>query len=206
MSETNSYLAAPPPEAELPAATTVPAVTARHRLPRAASIAALGMLVLLVAGVAVSVWPRAPRAPRPVAARTPAPAPVANVAVTESGRAYTPANLAGLVPAILGTGHAAPGAAAGGPLGLLATDPVALRACERVVSEGSGGPALVPLAVDLGSWSGAPAAVLVLPVPGHATSADVFVEGAGCAAGRDATLFYERTRRPSSTASPSGPA
>lgn len=150
----------------------------------------------------------------------------AHFPITASGRTYTRANVAAFVPAIvaahalaatgysgvtggnagalapaaspLGSGAAAASSAFGPEQTLLDSllrSRSSLLACDRVVSAGAG-QLLVPLAVDLGTWDGQPAAIIVLPVPGQPKSADVFVEGAGCAAGHDATLYYLRVARP----------
>lgn len=199
---------------------------ARSRL-GLASLAAAAVVILLAAGLVLGAthFGQGSRQRHSAAAAAAGAAAggglPAAFPVTSSGREYTKANLAGLVPAIVAAhalasqpgreGLGAPPAgvsegtagqtyaSAAGPtqslLNTLRTSRRALLACDEVVSAGSG-TLLVPLAVDLGSWAGQPAAVFVLPVPGQPASADVFVEGAGCAAGHDATLYYLRVARP----------
>lgn len=70
----------------------------------------------------------------------------------------------------------------------------------------SGGPALAdcvtqlnegpttPLSVDLGTWSGKPAAVIVLPTKGNEETVDVFVVAEGCPRGE--FLYFTRAARP----------
>ena len=57
----------------------------------------------------------------------------------------------------------------------------------------NGGPA-TPLSVDLGTWSGKPAAVIVLPTEGDAATVDIFVVAPGCPPGE--LLYFTRAARP----------
>jgi len=82
------------------------------------------------------------------------------------------------------SGEALPGAAAAGEL--LAT-PEGLAGCLEAI----GAPGQTPEAVDLASWEGRDAAVLVLPTQGgHA----VWVVGRDCAPGADGLLHYQSVR------------
>jgi anti-sigma factor RsiW len=192
------------PASPVRAATTVPP-RRRSRI-GVASLAAAAVLVLFVAGVVAGTLHFGGGGNSAAGGRAASSSPAAHqFVVTRSGRAYTKANLAAYVPAIVAAqGLPAHSAAVAGsaavlsqpanPMSVLASHPAALRACLDVVS--APGPVLTPIGLDVGTFDGAPAAVFVLPAPGHPTLADVFVEGIGCAAGKDATLFYERVPRP----------
>ena len=58
-------------------------------------------------------------------------------------------------------------------------------------------PEVRPLAVDYAVYQAQPALVVVLPADGTPDKVDVFVVGADCAVGNDATLFFTRLDRPS---------
>lgn len=207
--------ASPAPASPVRAATTVP--PGRRSRSGMASLAAAAVLVLFVAGIVAGALHLTSHGNSGGSAAASSPAPVHHFVVTHSGRDYTKANLAAYVPAIVaaqgltpqqagpaGTASGSGGTAASNgvpsraeasnPLLVLSSSPTALRACLEIVS--APGPALTPLGVDVGTFAGKPAVVFVLPAAGHPTLADVFVEGVGCAAGKDATLFYERVPRP----------
>ncbi len=168
--------------------------------------AAAVVLVLGLGGIAVSALPRggdgdaattgadsgAESAGGAVGGAAGGPAPI-----TASGRDWTPASLAagsgGLVTGDLGPpvaeyrGEAgartapSPGAArdtAGLPAGRLA-DPVALRICVTRLSDA----ATEPLAVDLATFEGRPAAVVVLPDPDDPGQLFVYVVEPTCPVG-----------------------
>lgn len=179
------------PSDHFPAATTVP--PSGQRRVSVAALVCLGLLVLLAAAIVIGLLATGGFG-RSKAVPTGTPPQL--FPVTSSGRSYTKATLAGYVPAIVAGRQTDRVPASSAPAGFarLLAGRQALGACIGVVSQG--GPVLVPLGVDVGSFDGQPAAVFVLPVPGQPTVADVFVEGPGCASGRDATLYYERVPRP----------
>ncbi len=84
-----------------------------------------------------------------------------------------------------------PEAAAAGPASRLA-DPAALQAC--VVTLADGGPVVQPLAVDLATYEGKPAAVLVFPAADDRAALDVYVVAPDCPTG----LFLDFLRVPRS--------
>ncbi|MEO7979542.1 MAG: hypothetical protein ABI807_01360 [Sporichthyaceae bacterium] len=84
-----------------------------------------------------------------------------------------------------------PEAAAAGPASRLA-DPASLAAC--VVTLADGGPVVQPLAVDLATYEGKPAAVLVFPAADDRAALDVYVVAPDCPTG----LFLDFLRVPRS--------
>lgn len=70
----------------------------------------------------------------------------------------------------------------------MATDPAAAQACLEEFLES---PGIAPLAIDIGTWQGEPAAVFVLPVP-DPTSAEVWVIDPDCS-GPDTRVYYFAT-------------
>ncbi|HVA60828.1 MAG TPA: hypothetical protein VNG13_09890 [Mycobacteriales bacterium] len=214
------------------ALTSVPS-TGRRRGPSLAGLSAAAAAVALIAGITVGALELTGSKPAGVGSAPPgsvtAGAPT-TFRLTDSGRAYTKANLGQLLPSLAGapaagsgglsglgsgsgsgsgsgpgSGSAPGGSAAGtaGPaqtratllLNRLRTDPAAMTACLDVLSAPL--PIIEPLAVDLGTFGGVPAAIFVLPVSTHPQLVDVYVEGAECAAGHDATLYVARLPRPS---------
>ncbi len=130
--------------------------------------------------------------------------------VTASGRHWTQASVEAGVPQLLagtlsptlppssfaaednGSGGAeAPRALAGVPAARLAGGP-ALADC---VTELAGGPA-TPLAVDLATFDGQPAAVVLLPGIGGPGRVDVWVVPPDCAQGKGQFLYYANVPRP----------
>jgi hypothetical protein len=130
--------------------------------------------------------------------------------VTASGRHWTKESVTAGVPQLLagtlsptlppssfsaednGTGAAeAPRALAGVPAARLAGGP-ALADC---VTELAGGPA-TPLAVDLATFDGQPAAVVLLPGIGGPGRVDVWVVPPDCAQGKGQFLYYANVPRP----------
>jgi hypothetical protein len=86
---------------------------------------------------------------------------------------------------------AAPRELAGVPAARLAGGP-ALADC---VTELAGGPA-TPLAVDLATFDGQPAAVVLLPGIGGPGRVDVWVVPPDCAQGKGQFLYYANVARP----------
>jgi hypothetical protein len=135
--------------------------------------------------------------------------------VTSSGRAWTKTSVAASVPALIdGTlGPAAVSAptapsdsSSGGDSSGSAQPDLSRQngngaaarlaggsALADCVTQLNGGPA-TPLSVDLGTWSGDPAAVIVLPTPGDAQTVDVYVVEAACPPG--GFLYFARAARP----------
>jgi hypothetical protein len=140
--------------------------------------------------------------------------------VTNSGRAWTEDSITTSLPALL-DGTLGP-AAASAPGAISESDAPGDDASESPPGSGqpdlsrqngngsanrlSGGPALTdcvtqlnegpttPLSVDLGTWSGKPAAVIVLPTKGDEKTVDVFVVAEGCPPGD--LLYFTRAARP----------
>jgi hypothetical protein len=75
---------------------------------------------------------------------------------------------------------AAPGTAALPPELEGLRDPAAVTACATQLADGV---PTTPVAVDLASYDGEPAAILVQPTPGDAATLDVYVVAPGCPAG-----------------------
>lgn len=136
--------------------------------------------------------------------------------VTSSGRAWTKDTLAASVPALIDglltpKAASAPGAdsesaAPGGDTSGSAQPDLSRQNGNGAAARLSGGPALedcvtqlngapaTPLSVDLGTWSGKPAAVIVLPTEGDAATVDIFVVAPGCPPGE--LLYFTRAARP----------
>lgn len=109
--------------------------------------------------------------------------------LTSSGTAYTRARLASQVSALItqyGALAAAPGPPSGGQLatGRLASA-AGLQGCLQAL--GTSGS---PLAVDLGTYDGRPAAVIVLPAAGRGR--DVWVVARDCRPGADGRRYFTR--------------
>ncbi|HVC72448.1 MAG TPA: hypothetical protein VNC85_01625 [Mycobacteriales bacterium] len=138
-----------------------------------------------------------------------APAADGSYPVTASGRHWTKTSVEAEVPRLLaGTlsptlppssfsaednanGSVAPRELAGVPAARLAGGP-ALADC---VTELAGGPA-TPLAVDLATFDGQPAAVVLLPGIGGPGRVDVWVVPPDCAQGKGQVLYYANVPRP----------
>jgi hypothetical protein len=146
-----------------------------------------------------------------------AEAPDATLAAPPDSRDYTADTLDERVQALVRTGdaddstagdgrEAAPGtlpgsgtsgeAAAPGQdessLGALGT-PAGLAACIEALTGRTG---VTPLAVDVATYEGQPAAILVLPDPTDDAFLDVRVVGAGCSADNDDVIAATRVPRP----------
>ena len=115
---------------------------------------------------------------RTSAARTAAPP-----AVLASGTAYTRARLTTQVQALLADRPVAD-AGATAPRGRLAT-PAGLRDCVNAL-----GATGAPLAVDLATFDGSPAAIFVLPAAGGGR--EVWVVSPSCRPGADGTRYFTR--------------
>lgn len=135
--------------------------------------------------------------------------------VTTSGRNWTQDSVVTAVPELLAgsIGPSAPSAAtpepdepdgrAGAESGGTARDLAGTDAARL-----AGGPALAecvtalnddpvtPLAIDLATWQGNPAAVVVLPTPGDPSSVDVWVVAPDCSLADAKVLNFARVARP----------
>ncbi len=213
------------PAPVLGAATVVPAPARRRwwRSSGLASGAAAAAVVLFVTAVVANAALRAPhRHPATSPGATPAPTPsaAATFAATSSGRNYTAATLAADVPVLLGASAAAapsapnrttdtggqtsgsgPSLSARAPAPPAVPAPEALMRPQRLVDcvaalTGRPAGAVTPLAADLGSFQGKPAAVIVLPTANRPALVDVWVVGRGCNASDQEFIYFLRTTRP----------
>jgi hypothetical protein len=199
------------------AATTITPLSAPHRTPwttRLLQAAAVFVLLAAVAGVGYSAvsgsgggsggGSEAASQADPNKASG-GDATTGTYPVTESGRAYTQQSLRAAVPLLLSgrvaRADAAPEAApSGGAGGGTATGSGnfdrrllsgrALAACVANIAETP----VTPLAVDVGTYNGKPATVLVLPTPDNPRFVDVYVVAPDCPRGTWMTL--ERVTRP----------
>lgn len=125
--------------------------------------------------------------------------------VTASDTDYTPEQLAGQVRGLLDrvviAARTAPNGASlqednssdtAGEISSALPNPVAVRGCVNALTKG---PAQRPLAVDIATFRGRPAAVVVLRTPGDRSSLDVFVVERRCSAAADRTLYFQRIAR-----------
>ena len=67
-----------------------------------------------------------------------------------------------------------------------------LAECVAALVDGPG----TPLAVDLATWQGQPAAVVLLPTPDDPSTLDVWVVGPGCSTADAQVLHFARVARP----------
>lgn len=114
----------------------------------------------------------------------PTPSFVARDVVVASGTAYTQADIAAQVSALLARRSAADAYSPSRAQGLLTTGS-GLTGCLRALGAGA-----APLAVDLATYDGVPAAVVVLPASGGGR--EVWVVARTCQPGADGTLYYAR--------------
>ena len=138
-------------------------------------------------------------------AAAPGAASVAAYPVTESGRNWDRDTLLAAAPALV-RGELGPSARTAAP-----GDPAPLSSAEAGQPKDSalrlaGGEALAtcvgrlalgpatPLSVDIASWEGSPAAVIVLPSPDAPAEADIYVVAPDCPEG--SFLFYAHVQRP----------
>lgn len=129
--------------------------------------------------------------------------------VSASGRNWSPETVTAGVPDIMaGALAAAPTSrddAAGGDEGssaaprALATEETArlaggppLAECVTALNDGP----VTPLGVDLASWQGNPAVVIVLPTPGDPATVDTWVVGPTCSQADATVLYFARVARP----------
>lgn len=135
-------------------------------------------------------------------------------AVLSSGTDYTPKTLAAAVPRLLSAQVPTPasGAQPDGPPPSAASRrsaDAAPLAPQGPANRLAGGPALAgclveltgatgtkPLAVDVATFEGKPATVILLPTPGDPASVDVSVVGPGCRPGDAALLNFTRVALP----------
>ncbi|HEX5510894.1 MAG TPA: hypothetical protein VFX41_04215 [Actinomycetales bacterium] len=128
-------------------------------------------------------------------------APSLSLRPLATGTDYEPDKLGGQVDTLLASGLVTSGsapalpqpesrdfaAAEDGPL----ADPAGLHGCLTALGAGD----QPPLAVDLASWEGKDAAVIVLGDPSATDSVQVWVVGRGCAPGDDQLMHYQRVPR-----------
>jgi hypothetical protein len=122
-------------------------------------------------------------------------APSTSVRPLATGTDYEPGQLGSQVGALLAAQTSSPQPAVqedladsgDGPL----TDPAGLHNCLSAL----GAADQTPLAVDIASWQGHDAAVIVLGTPSAADSVQVWVVGRGCAPGDDQLMHYQRVPR-----------
>ena len=118
------------------------------------------------------------------AGAVPAPSVAARDVVVASGTAYTQADIGAQVSALLSRRSAGDAFDASRAVGLLTTGS-GLTGCLRALGAGA-----APLAVDLATYAGVPAAVFVLPAGGGGR--EVWVVARTCKPGADGTLYYAR--------------
>lgn len=137
--------------------------------------------------------------------------------VTASGRNWAPDTVVAAIPELVtgalgpsvmsDTGDTGDSGGAGGATGgeeeartlrgapgdtaRLASGP-ALAECVGALNDGP----VTPVAVDLASWQGNPAVVIVLPTPGDPASVDAWVVGPECAQADAQVLYFARAPRP----------
>ncbi len=140
--------------------------------------------------------------------------------VVRSGRAYTAYTLSAGVRELLAEQDTAPVPAAGPQAGVAGSapsnsslansdDPLVrltsrsmLAACIQSLVRTD----VVPIVVDLATYGGKPAAVIVLPAPADSTSANVYVVGPNCGPGVSTPIATTTVRRPVTAApSPNSP-
>jgi len=135
--------------------------------------------------------------------------------LTSSGLDWSSDRVASDAPELL-TGELSPpvrattlqGGSAAAREGGTDTDETAPQAFAGDAARLAGGPALAdcvaaladgpvtPLAVDVATWQRKPAAVILLPAPGDATSFDVWVVAPGCSTADEKLLYYANLPRP----------
>ncbi|MDQ1625930.1 MAG: hypothetical protein QOJ49_1428 [Actinomycetota bacterium] len=121
--------------------------------------------------------------------------------VVSSGSNYTRSSLAGAIPGLLltrGTRVATPSSGSVAPKADSSTDPERLRygpALAQCIAALAGAPA-TPLVVDIASYEGKPATVIVLPTPDDAAHLDVWVVRPTCTDANAQLLLFQRVVRP----------
>jgi hypothetical protein len=143
-----------------------------------------------------------------VAADAASPPAAGEFPVTASGRNWSADTLPDAVPGLVAGslappvpktradsgGAAAPEASrelADNPVGRLAGGPD-LADCVTALNDGP----VTPLAVDLASWQGSPAAIVVLPTPDDPSTVDAWVVDPSCAQADAKVLYFARVARP----------
>lgn len=125
--------------------------------------------------------------------------------VSASGRNWSPATVTAGVPDIVagsldaaaaqddsgGATPSAPRSLATEATARLAGGPP-LAECVTALNDGP----VTPLGVDLASWQGNPAVVIVLPTPGDASTVDTWVVGPECSQADATVLYFARVARP----------
>lgn len=109
---------------------------------------------------------------------------LSDVHAQASGTAYTKANIAGLVTQRL----AAPQALSGGDSAFEGKSPLATTSGLQACLRGLDATTAVPKLVDLATYEGKPAAILVLPTASGGE--ELWVVSRTCSPGHDGTLFY----------------
>jgi hypothetical protein len=186
-----------------------PADESRTTLPmRLLQVAAV--LVLLLAGVGVVAGSLGGRGADDAGSTTSADSEAADAGtmsaeqefpVSQSGTNWSPETLTEQVPAIVngtlpggtslrGSDDAAEAPAAGRATRLLAGP--ALGDCVT----GLNGAPVTPLGVDVASWQGDPATVIVLPSPGEPAEVEVWVVAPDCSQADAKVLFFAHATRP----------
>lgn len=77
--------------------------------------------------------------------------------------------------------------------GAMATNPVAAQACVDQYLTAAG---IEPLAIDIGTFDDAPAAIVVLPIEDKPTKAEVWVIDPSCSGAEGDTMYYATIDRP----------
>lgn len=125
--------------------------------------------------------------------------------VSRSGRNWSEDTLAAAVPQLI-AGSVPPAVDAASPEA--SDDGVAREMARDEVGRLAGGPPLAdcvtaladgpvsPLAVDLATWQGQPAAVVLLPTPDDPASVDAWVVGPNCSQADAQLLYFARVARP----------
>jgi hypothetical protein len=67
-----------------------------------------------------------------------------------------------------------------------------LADCVTALNDGP----VTPLAVDLASWQGSPAAIVVLPTPDDPSTVDAWVVDPSCSRADAKVLYFARVARP----------
>lgn len=216
----DAALAAERPVHATPATTVTPMAQPQHRPPvgmRVLQAAAVIVLVLAGVGVGVSAYRGGSGADSETTSANDSAGGAAGEGangvgypVTRSGRNWSEATLAAAVPNLL-TGSVPSSADAASPEAGSDSggdDSTARQLAGKEVGRLAGGPPLAdcvtaladgpaaPLAVDLATWQGQPAAVVLLPTPGDTASVDAWVVGPKCSQADAQLLFFARVARP----------
>jgi hypothetical protein len=211
----DAALAAERPAERPAAATTVTPLREENRGPAGMRVLqAAAVIVLVLAGVGIGVNAfragggndTATTADSAGGAAREEAAAGGGYPVTRSGRNWSAATLGPAVPSLV-TGSLAPASDAAAPeaggnqgsgpklssdeVGRLAGGPP-LADCVTALADGPE----TPLAVDLSSWQGNPAAVVVLPTPDDPAAVDVWVVGPECSQADAKLLYFARVARP----------